>query len=72
MQERQRLDDAIGAYRALRQDLDDTLELIQMGQEEDDQATVDEAEQAIIGLKAKAVKKPVSYTNQTLPTTPYV
>ncbi len=57
MQERQRLDDAIGAYQALRQDLDDTLELIEMGQEEGDQATVDEAEQALMDLRAIAAKK---------------
>ena len=57
MQERQRLDDGIGGYRALRQDLDDNLELIDMGQEEGDQETVDEGEAAIFELKAIAAKK---------------
>ncbi|MGH0002833.1 peptide chain release factor 2 [Pseudovibrio ascidiaceicola] len=47
MRERQQLDDSIGGVRKLEQDLVDNQELIEMGEMEDDQSVVDEAEAAL-------------------------
>ncbi len=47
MRERQQLDDSIGGVRKLEQDLADNQELIEMGEMEEDQSVVDEAEAAL-------------------------
>ena len=57
MQERQRLETAINGYRQLSQDLEDAKDLIELGEEEGDQDTVDEAEQQMQALQAQAAKK---------------
>lgn len=54
MQERTRLDTDITEYRKLEADLEDNLELIEMGELEDDQDVVEEAEQSIIAVKEKS------------------
>ncbi|WP_102867781.1 peptide chain release factor 2 [Pseudovibrio exalbescens] len=47
MKERQHLDDSISGIRKLEQDLTDNLELIEMGEMEDDQDVIQEAETAL-------------------------
>ncbi len=47
MRERNRLDNAIGEVHRLEQELADNLELIELGEAEDDQAVVEEAERAL-------------------------
>ena len=53
MQERRRLDEAIGATRAIERELDETSELIEMAEAEGDTAMVDDG---IAALKALATK----------------
>ena len=55
MRERQALVDAIDSYTSMRQDLDDNVELIELGEMEDDQEVVAEAETALKALVGKAV-----------------
>lgn len=50
MQERQQLDEAIGRFAALERELNDNLELIAMGEEENDPGVVTEAEHALSNL----------------------
>ncbi|MTI17275.1 peptide chain release factor 2 [Rhodobacteraceae bacterium RKSG542] len=50
MRERQHLDDSINGLRKLQQDMDDNIELIEMGEMEDDQSIVDDAEAGLRGL----------------------
>ncbi len=57
MRERQMLVDAMGSYNSLTQDLDDNIELIELGEMEDDQEVVDEAESAIKHLEKRAAKR---------------
>ena len=57
MQERQVLEDNLGAYSSLEQDLSDNVELLELGEMEEDQATVEEAEEAIKQLQTLAAKK---------------
>nr|BAT30704.1 peptide chain release factor 2 [Aureimonas sp. AU4] len=59
MKERQRLDSAIGGIRDLETQLKDNIELIAMGEEEGDQGIVDDAENAIRGLKAQVAERQV-------------
>jgi peptide chain release factor 2 len=59
MQERQRLEDMISAIRDFDQILEDSVELIAMGEEEDDQETIGEAEQAIRDLQGAIDKRSV-------------
>ncbi len=54
MRERQQLSDAIDRYRALETDLTDNVELIEMGEAENDADVVAEAEAALADLKARA------------------
>jgi len=51
MRERRRLDEAIGATRAIEQELNDTVELIELAEAEGDEAMVDDA---VASLKALA------------------
>ncbi len=59
MKERQRLDSAITAFNKLTQDLDDNIELIEMGEAEDDAETIEEAEEAIAALAKVAQRREV-------------
>lgn len=52
MQERQRLEAAINGYLKANQDLDDSIELIEMGEMEEDQEVIDDAEATLTGLLA--------------------
>src|SRR5687767_9225908 len=54
MRERRRLDEAIGATRAIERDLDDTIELIEMGEAEGDVALVDDAVASLAALAERA------------------
>jgi len=54
MRERQALADAIEGYEGMAQDLSDNVELIEMGEMEDDDEVVAEAEAALKALKEKA------------------
>ena len=54
MRERRRLDEAIGATRGIERDLDDTVELIEMGEAEGDDALVDDAVKSLAALAARA------------------
>jgi len=57
MRERQILVDAMDAYKILAQELDDNIELIELGEIEEDQEVVDEAEKAIKKLQTLAAKR---------------
>ncbi len=57
MRERQRLADSIDGYKALAQELDDQVELIELGEMEEDAEVVAEAETALIALKERAAQK---------------
>lgn len=57
MQERTRLDTAVSGCRALERDLSDTLELIEIAEEEDDVAIVDDAENTLRALRETAQKQ---------------
>ena len=59
MRQRQQLDDAIAAYRRLSQELDDTVELLELGEQEEDEDVVAEAEAALKALHVEAQKKQV-------------
>ena len=57
MRDRQMLVDAMETYDSINQDLADNSELIELGEMEDDQEVISEAEQALKSLGAKAAKK---------------
>jgi peptide chain release factor 2 len=57
MRERQTLVDAMGVYTSIKQDLSDNIELIELGEMEDDEEVVTEAEQALKALATKAGEK---------------
>jgi peptide chain release factor 2 len=57
MRERQMLVDQIAGLRAIKQDLSDNLELIELGEMEDDAGVVKEAEDALKELKVRAAEK---------------
>ncbi len=57
MRDRQALVDAMKTYDGIRQGLSDNVELIEMGEAEDDTDVVGEAEDAIRALKATAAQK---------------
>ena len=57
MRERQLLVDAMGNYEGIKQELSDNIELIELGEMEDDAEVVAEAEAAITALEAKAAEK---------------
>ena len=54
MRERRRLDEAIGATRAIEKELDDTMELAELAEAEGDEALVDEAVAALAALAERA------------------
>tara|TARA_B110000503_G_scaffold72642_1_gene112399 strand:+ start:796 stop:1920 length:1125 start_codon:yes stop_codon:yes gene_type:complete len=57
MRNRQMLVDAVAIYEGIRQDLADNLELIEMGEMEDDAEVVSEADSALTTLGALAAQK---------------
>ncbi len=57
MRDRQNLVDAIGAYESIKQDLADNIELIELGEMEDDAEVVSEAEAALKKLAKLAARK---------------
>ncbi len=59
MRERQHLDEGISAVRALEQQLKDNVELIELGEDEGDDAIVKEAEEALKALRAEANRRQV-------------
>ncbi|MBO0902067.1 peptide chain release factor 2 [Jiella sonneratiae] len=59
MRERQDLETSITAIRGLEQTLADSIELIEMGEEEGDREIVAEAEKAIRGVKADVDKRQI-------------
>src|SRR5690606_28899062 len=59
MRERQQLDEGINGVRALETQLSDNVELIELGEEEGDDAIVAEAEAALKALKAEANRRQV-------------
>ena len=59
MRERQQLDDSISGVRALEQQLSDNIELIEMGEEEGDEAIVKDAEDALKALRTEANRRQV-------------
>ncbi len=60
MRERRRLDEAISATKAIQQELDDTVELIEMAEAEGDDAMVDDAVASLGALAERAEKDKVS------------
>ena len=57
MRDRQMLVDAIETYTSIKQDLSDNVEMIELGEMEDDQEVVTDAENALKALADKAAKK---------------
>ena len=57
MRERQSLVDAMGTYTGLKQDLTDNVDLIELGEMEEDDEVIAEAEAAIRKLKTIAAQK---------------
>lgn len=57
MRERQTLVDAMDTYSAIKTDLGDNIELIELGEMEDDQDVVKDAEAALKALRARAAEK---------------
>jgi peptide chain release factor 2 len=57
MRDRQSLVDAIASYKELAQDLEDNVELVELGEMEDDAEVVAEAEAALIALVERAAAK---------------
>ena len=60
MRERRRLEQAIGATRAIESDLQDTVELIEMAESEGDDALVDDGVKALAAMAEKAEKDKVA------------
>src|SRR5690606_11948 len=59
MRERQQLDDSINGVKRLEQELNDNIELIEMGEEEGDESVVKDAEDALKTLKAESDRQQV-------------
>jgi len=57
MRERQMLVDAMGVYTSIKQDLSDNIELIELGEMEEDEDVITEAEDALKALATKAAEK---------------
>lgn len=57
MRERQSLVDAIDTYKSIKQDLTDNIELIELGEMEEDEEVITDAEETLKALKEKAAKK---------------
>ncbi len=59
MRDRQRMADAIDGYKALAQELDDQVEMIELGEMEEDGEVIADAEAALMALKADAAQKEI-------------
>ncbi|TCR04672.1 peptide chain release factor 2 (bRF-2) [Neorhizobium sp. JUb45] len=59
MRERQQLDDSINGVKSLEQQLNDNIELIEMGEDEGDEAIIKDAEDALRALRAEANRRQV-------------
>ncbi|EBA16443.1 peptide chain release factor 2 [Roseobacter sp. SK209-2-6] len=57
MRERQTLVDAMDTYKGIKQDLADNIELIELGEMEEDEEVVADAEEALKALQQKAAEK---------------
>ncbi|QDI75476.1 MULTISPECIES: peptide chain release factor 2 [Leisingera] len=57
MRERQALVDSINTYKGIKQDLSDNIELIELGEMEEDAEVVKDAEESLKTLKDKAAEK---------------
>ena len=57
LRERTRLDEAIGGYRRIEREVADTLELIELGEAEGDDAIVADAEAALDKLRTEAARR---------------
>ncbi|MBO6808614.1 MULTISPECIES: peptide chain release factor 2 [Thalassospira] len=57
MRERTQLDDAINGYKKLAQELEDSVELIELGEAEGDNETVEEGEEALRSIREIAAKR---------------
>jgi peptide chain release factor 2 len=57
MRERQMLVDSIDTYESIKRDLNDNVELIELGEMEEDQDVISEAEQALKTLAERAAQK---------------
>src|SRR5687768_4833289 len=60
MRERRRLDEAIAATRAIQQELDDTVELMEMAEAEGDEALVNDGVAALAALAERAERDKVT------------
>jgi len=60
MRERRRLDEAISAAKAIQQELDDTVELMEMAEAEGDEALVDDAVKSLAALAERAERDKVT------------
>jgi peptide chain release factor 2 len=60
MRERRRLDEAIGATRKIQQELDDTIELIEMAEAEGDEGMIDDAVDSLASLSERAERDKVT------------
>jgi len=60
MRERRRLDEAIGATRAIQTEMNDTVELMGMAEDESDEAMVDEGVAALAALAERAERDKVA------------
>ena len=56
MRERTALDQSIAAYQGLETELEDALTLLELGEAEDDRASVEEAEGQVVALRGRAQK----------------
>jgi peptide chain release factor 2 len=59
MRERTSLEDQISAVKSLEQDLEDAITLIELGEAEEDEATIQEGESTIRSLQAEAARRQV-------------
>jgi peptide chain release factor 2 len=59
MRERNALEEQVAAIKKMEGDLDDAVTLIELGEAEDDQASVSEGEAAIRGVQAEAARRQV-------------
>ncbi len=57
MRERNQLEGAIGAYRELAQEFDDTIELARLADEEGDESMLAETEQALTSLRERTARR---------------
>lgn len=59
MKERTRLENGIKALESSEQELEDNIELIELGEMEDDAETIQEAEEALVALQERAAKEEI-------------